>query len=89
MNRNEKKNLKNQKKTLDRILSLVSAGILAATLVLDMLDRKKKPAAVVPAVDPEETREKVREQMQEQYDNHAAETMTADEEESAAEKKQG
>lgn len=42
MNGTGKHNLKKQKSRLDRILYLVSLGMLAATIILDELDRRKK-----------------------------------------------
>ncbi len=58
------RNRKNPKTRLDLILSVVSIGMMIAMMVLDELDRRKKPPVVFPEVDPDETREEVREEMQ-------------------------
>ena len=42
MSRAEKKSLKKQKSRLDRILYLISLGMLAATVILDEMDRRKR-----------------------------------------------
>ena len=61
---------KQKKKTgkLDTILSVICVCMLIATMVLDELDKRKKPPVSFPEIDPDETREEIREEMQKQYE---------------------
>lgn len=71
MTRKEKREQKARNKSLDRVLSIVSAGMLLTAVILDTLDRRKKPKAVFPEVDPETIREEARTRMQDEYNANA------------------